>query len=307
MRKFGYFLLFIAALTYVSCGDDDGESDQPVSANANANTGAEATYVKTETGAVSSQYINRVEMPHLQAGDVFIVHQATDMTGNPVNYSVAYVTESHHSRWVAFRFDTQMSEKKVGRKDYYTYPQYPRDPLYSGTPADDVSFSGYQHGHLCASNDRICSRVANDQTFYMSNMSPMLGRFNEDYWTLYESYVQGLARSKNFADILYVVKGGTISSGQTMGTISAGGSRMPVPQYYFIALLKYKSGNYTAIGFWVEHREYNTISDSWAEISKHAVSIDELEEKTGIDFFCNLPDKVENAAEASAMVNAWKN
>ena len=42
-----------------------------------------------------------------------------------------------------------------------------------------------------------------------------------------------------------------------------------------------------------------------AVIGTHAVSIDELERLTGIDFFPNLPDKVENAVEATAQKTAW--
>ena len=37
----------------------------------------------------------------------------------------------------------------------------------------------------------------------------------------------------------------------------------------------------------------------------YAISIDELEERTGIDFFCNLPDDIENVVEANATPKAW--
>ena len=35
------------------------------------------------------------------------------------------------------------------------------------------------------------------------------------------------------------------------------------------------------------------------------MSIDELEQRTGIDFFCNLPDDIESDVEASYAANAW--
>ena len=37
----------------------------------------------------------------------------------------------------------------------------------------------------------------------------------------------------------------------------------------------------------------------------YALSIDELEEKTGIDFFPNLNDNLENALEATYSTKAW--
>ena len=35
------------------------------------------------------------------------------------------------------------------------------------------------------------------------------------------------------------------------------------------------------------------------------VTIDELEKKTGIDFFCNLPDKTEKEVESKIALKAW--
>ena len=41
------------------------------------------------------------------------------------------------------------------------------------------------------------------------------------------------------------------------------------------------------------------------KLSKYAISIDELERRTSIDFFCNLPDDIENEVEAAFSPNAW--
>ena len=35
------------------------------------------------------------------------------------------------------------------------------------------------------------------------------------------------------------------------------------------------------------------------------MSIDRLEEETGIDFFCNLPDRVEDNVERLVNLSAW--
>ena len=121
----------------------------------------------------------RIEMPQLTgtAAERFLVHRvAPAHTGGDsiLNYAVDYDVTLFHSRWVAFRFDTETRPKKVGRKPYSQKPQYPADPLLARAEAlpSDLSFNGYDHGHLVASADRLFSREANDQTFYMSNMSP---------------------------------------------------------------------------------------------------------------------------------------
>lgn len=305
------------ATAFVGCSEDEGDDIKHDAEHADYNNGYDgkegASFVYTEAKVVSSKFAARMEMPKLQRGDVFIVHQATDMTGVPVNYSVAYVPEQHHSRWVAFRFDTQMKDRRVTRKDYELQPQYPQDPLCNTTTKSDASFNGYDHGHLCASADRLCSRWANDQTFYMSNMSPQLASFNQDYWTKYEGFVQNLGRNcgaasgvnTNFADTLYVVKGGTLNDVKT--TTRVEDYNMPVPAHYFMALLNVKNGKYAAIAFYMEHKKYDVsvIKNDLAEIRAHAISIDELERRTGIDFFCNLPGAVERAVEASCVPAAW--
>ena len=106
--------------------------------NANVPT-CGATYVSTETGKGSQQFISRMEMPRLQAGDIFIVHQSTDITSRPVNYSVAYDAGKQHSRWVAFRFDATMNQKKVARKDYSIRPQSTFE-LFSFLEVSSISF-----------------------------------------------------------------------------------------------------------------------------------------------------------------------
>ena len=62
---------------------------------------------------------------------------------------------------------------------------------------------------------------------------------------------------------------------------------------------------YKAVGFWMEHlTNYLTA----LPLSSYAVNISELEKLTGIDFFCNLPDDIENRVETLPIENvcrAW--
>ena len=168
----------------------------------------------------------------------------------------------------------------------------PDIPAGERNELSDFSRSGYQRGHLCASADRLFSMDANGQTFYLSNMSPQMGSFNSPNWSDLETQVRNWGRNNNFRDTLFVVKGGTIRDDQIIeyigGKDPSSPTKVAVPKYYFMALLckKYDGGQntYKAIGFWVEHKRYGTTPS----LRTWAVSIDELEEKTGIDFFCNL-------------------
>ncbi len=75
----------------------------------------------------------------------------------------------------------------------------------------------------------------------------------------------------------------------------------PVPKYYYMAVLFKKGESFKAIAFWLEH----TDKPKSKKLADYALSTDEVEEKTGIDFFPNLNDKLENSLEASYSIKAW--
>lgn len=302
-------------------GEPSEGTDDPIVVNPddlNSNTVSLAgSYVKTETGTMSSTYIGRIEMPRLCSDDTFIVHQDTELSGSPVNYSIAYSEAKRHSHWVAFRFDDEVGCKTTTRSG-----SFKRDPLISTSlqvPTSYPTGSGYDRGHLAASNDRTATETSNGQTFYMTNMSPQLASFNQVYWQKYENHLLSLVRAstntvptdyrKAFADTVYVVKGGTIDDDKLNGYLTmTDGFKEPIPKFYYMALLKVKDGKYSAIGFWMEHKEYPKIDskNTKAEILAHCVTIDELERLTGIDFFCNLPASIETVVEASFTASDWE-
>lgn len=111
-------------------------------------------------------------------------------------------------------------------------------------------------------------------------------------------------------DTLYVCKGGTIDDGKFAGknlVYERRSDGLLVPRYFYMALLREKVGadgkkHYNAMAFWIDQYQYrNSDTD---DLRPFAITIDELEARTGIDFFCNLPDDIENKVEATAVSNA---
>jgi endonuclease G len=80
---------------------------------------------------------------------------------------------------------------------------------------------------------------------------------------------------------------------------------LAVPAYYFMALLAEKDGQYQGMGFLLPHSVDLPAKPSFDELKAEAITIDELEQFSGLDFFCNLPDEVETACEAKLNANAW--
>ena len=298
------FISFIVPLFllgfFTSCSED--EETATTSTNENANP-----YVIPEA-------LN-LEIPRIdtETGNIY-AHYVTYNGQRVLNYVLDWHPEKKHSRWVAFTFTTTTAARNWNRDNwegaYWDGQTWDGDPFQPDpdipagerTELSDFRGSGYDRGHLCASADRLFSQDANGQTFYLSNMSPQQSRFNRDDWVVLEGQVQTWGRSCAAGDTLFVVKGGTIRDGQVKTRTSSG---IAVPRYYFMALLsKMNAGGqstYRAIGFWMEHKSYGGNPDlrSWA------VSIDELEELTGIDFFCNLSDAVETTVEQECNPGRW--
>lgn len=254
--------------------------------------------------------VYRLEMPRLMEGDdqVLLVHTAmlNDITGETgINYSTEWDTSIHAQRWSCYQLYSSVLQKNTTR----TQNGYPNDPFLPVTyqfTADPYVASGYDHGHICPSADRLASVESNEQTFYMTNMQPQTHNFNAGIWSKMEAQVRSWAASA-YIDTLYVVKGGTIDqASQISGYLGSDANQIPIPKYFFMAMLaKQYSGGYTAIGFWVEQ---NASIASNAPLGNFAVNIRELEQKTGIDFFPNLPDSTEESVETlplSNLKNVW--
>ena len=304
-------LLLTATLTLASCGDDDSYFEEPTppsedGINSNKNT----------SGPTEAKY--RYEFPKLKGGtSVVVVHKSIlnkNTKDEGVNYSVEWDYNINAQRWSCFQLYNSInfhSSYNVSR--YYadndgslsSTCQYPNDPdlpeKYRLT-RDPYKGSGYDHGHICASADRQRATECNYQTFFITNMQPQNNNFNAGIWADMEGQVRTWVNS---FDTLYVCKGGTIDkSSYIVKYLGSGENKIPVPQYFFMAVLGKKGNSYKATGFWIDQNNHPSTS-----IKNYAVTIQQLEKNTGIDFFCNLPDDIENSVEAvskSKMESEWK-
>ena len=272
---FSMMMATVVVFGFTACGGDDDNSNNsvkptPTVDNANANTAANA---------------KRLEFPRLQDATGSNLYVIKDENTQEINYSVEWNKSKRAQYWSCWEM-YKGNMRKQGVNKY--------------KPAD--SKSGYDHGHICPSADRLNNEGQNKQTFYYCNMQPQIHAFNDGVWGEMENQVRDLVENYTAytwtgnVDTLFVCRGGTI--GTPTGTISdpvleLRSNGLVVPNYYFCALLKKINGVYEAIGLIFQHK---TNSDT--SITKYCVSIDELEKRTGFDFFCNLPDDVENKVEA---------
>lgn len=242
-----------------------------------------------------------LELPATDDENLYFITHDMERGGKTIrNYSYYYSPDDRLAVWVAYPLNRGLIGSGGGRTDEWGYdPKVParyQPVLFRGYDG------GYDRGHQLPSADRYGSGI-NETTFYFTNMTPQLGRLNQQKWAELENHIRNWSSS---LDTLYVVTGADIH-GATKVAYDNNGAACTVPEGYFKALLGYKkggsigTGGYVGIAFYFEHRSYNN------DIMNQSMTIDELENRLGYDFFVNLPRKIgeEWAAKVESDVDDW--
>ena len=245
-----------------------------------------------------------------------IIVKKTDDYG--ITYSVEWDNAKVANRWTCYQLHEGNTLSQTDRND-----DFKADPdVAVSATLEDYRNSGFSRGHLCPSADRQCSEEQNKQTFFLTNMQPQWQKHNGGLWKNLEDLVRNYAtddgKTNAHCDTLYIVKAATITDKVTINDTEEDGiydqkcvggdghsHELIVPKFFYMALLHYNkvTDNYHAIAFWTLHEDANDTNKNYGD---YAISIDELEKRTGIDFFCNLPDEVEKQVEAEVDLDFWK-
>jgi endonuclease G len=204
-------------------------------------------------------------------------------------YVLSYSEKHEQAEWVAYSL-AKNDIVYIDRKR----PYFIEDPKVKTKSADWRNYkkSGYDRGHLCPAADRRASKESYNETFYTSNISPQNHDFNAGIWNKLEQKTRYWAKKYNH---LYVISGGILEDNlKTIGT-----EKVSVPNQFYKILLDDTAPEIKAIAFLIPNKESNK------PLYEFVVSIDEIEKKTGINFFPNLPDDIEHKLESSSTYKNW--
>lgn len=240
-------------------------------------------------GAKSARF-RWMELPVTDPDDgyEFFVHNMKIGATPTRNYSFYWDYDHKVSLWVAYPLNPWNIGTYRKRTDAWSYdPLLPEDKqAYIGSAYG----GGWSRGHQIPSADRLGTYDNNAMTFYSTNMTPQDYEFNGGIWAKLEGSVRNLCKK---SDTLYVVTGCVLGSNPSI-IRDRNGKTIAVPIAYYKALLFYskksslaKYSHYSGCGVYMEH------SSKLAGSPKdYTMTIKELEQKTGIDFFANLPSIV---------------
>lgn len=228
-------------------------------------------------------HAQQLELPAISPGDQVIYH---------THYTLSYDEAHEQAEWVAYELTRPEVDGSFDRTDNFR-----RDTsVQTGSAGlDDYRGSGYDRGHLAPAADMAFDAQAMSESFYFSNMSPQDPSFNRGIWKLLEGLVRDWAVNEGS---IYVVTGPIF--GQDQPTI--GPNQVTVPEGYYKAILYYlpsQPAEAKAIGFILPNER------GMYDIKAYAVSIDQIEIATGIDFYHALPDTSEEDLEATYDLSLW--
>ena len=217
----------------------------------------------------------------------FLPTSTTNAVYKHNTYAFSYSEAHEQSEWVAYL----LTENDI-KKTNFDRPFFEQDPLVITKSAHWRNFKNtdYSKGHLCPAGDRRGSYNDYLETFYTSNVSPQDYDFNEGIWNRLEQKVRYWAAKYNG---IYVVTGGVLTN--NLDTI--GYEYVAVPEYFYKVLLT--TDKKRMIGFLVPHK------DSDKPLYEFVVSVNEIEKRTGIDFFKELPDDIEEELESNSSYKGW--
>jgi len=206
-------------------------------------------------------------------------------------YSLVYNHKHMQAKWVAYNLTYGNTIGGAERSSKFSI-----DPSISPRTAvtSDYTKTGYDRGHLAPAGDMKFSAQAMSESFYMGNVSPQLPGFNRGIWKKLEEQFRSWAPSSH---PVFVVTGPVLIDpinshiGQTCS--------ISVPWRFYKIMLDTASPM-RAIAFVMPN------NSSTQPLSFFAMSIDEAERITGIDFFPKLNDIQEAKIEKTLLLQQWR-
>lgn len=206
-------------------------------------------------------------------------------------YTASYNIETRTPNWVAWQLTAAHTNGTAKRGGIGFHPDEdvpePRVDTY------DYMRSGYDRGHMCPAGDNHWSQLAMEQSFLMTNVCPQDNTLNSGLWNTIEKQCRTWAEKYGK---VYIVCG-PIYFNKKHKTI--GKNKVQVPEAFFKVVLCLQDEP-KAIGFICRN-----VSGKGRKKTDYVNSVDEVERITGIDFFPQLPDDIEQHIERRADIAEW--
>lgn len=208
-------------------------------------------------------------------------------------YVLGYNRVIRLSPWVGYTITRRnLLKKQVKRSN-----KFRADPEIKVNPVlpSDYSRTGYDRGHLAPAADMTYSRQTEQESFYMTNICPQRPSCNRGIWKELEQQVRLWTLDERK---IYVLTG-PVFIGPRDKLEKLGKTDIPVPTHFYKILYDFTPPQ-KMIAFLIPNQK------TTGKLEKFIVSVDEIEELTGLDFFSSISPEEELMLEAISDIRAWK-
>lgn len=288
-------VLFVIAFVIGQCNAEPTEGDyQEYGETYSRVTKDPEPTIEVKEKSTEKEPVPPVTLPEIKNGK-YEIPRLIDYRASQVlvkeGYTVSYNENTRNPNWVAWHLTSAHTSGEWSRKGI----PFMEDNEVKGEQQNNDAYRNtslpIDHGHMCPAGDNKWSAKAMEQSFLLTNICPQNSNLNRGDWNELEERCRGWAR--HYGEIWIVC--GPIFYNETYTTI---GNKIGVPDAFFKVVLRLGK-NPKALGFIYPNEGSNH------RMSYYVLSVDEVEEKTGIDFFYNLPDDIEGAVETSANLYEW--
>ncbi len=225
-----------------------------------------------------------------QTGESWLPTSTTKQLVKHKAYTLSYSQDDKVAEWVAYKLTAEMLNHET---EYKRSDNFRPDPAVKSAQLKDYSRKGYDRGHLCPAEDFAYDWDLMDETFFMSNMTPQVPDFNRGIWKDLEGNVRKWAQK--YGEI-YIVTGPLLDDADEY----IGVSKVTIPKAFYKIIYYNHPNNPRAIAYIIQNQISTEILDEFV------VSIDDIEKRTGINFFPTWIGDARNKIEAQHDIEIWK-
>ncbi len=196
-------------------------------------------------------------------------------------FDLCYSNLHRQSLWAQHILTREQIKGPQGRTNNFRSDPRVSNPVNQ----NDFKGSGFDRGHLVPAADMKLNQTSMSETFFMTNMSPQNPNFNSGIWNALEGYIRNEVSSLGPA---VIITAPVLLKTETYPMIR---SQVTVPSEYYKIAYFYESDIIKA--FLIPNQPSNG-----KKYSAFQISVDEIENLTGLDFFSDLEDQIESALES---------
>ncbi len=269
-------LLFAFLLSFSACDLLMNEVNDPYTNKGGGGT----TTTTTTTGS-------KIELRHTGCADCQLLKYNF--------FDISFSPKWRNPQWATYT----LTADKIGTDAAERSSTFRQDPNATNCPATaEYTGTGYDRGHIVAAEDMSFDPTAMAESFFMTNVSPQDPALNRGIWKSLEDRTRkwAVAHKK-----IHIVSGAILPKRKTSTLEYIGANEdILVPQQFFkIVIADGGKGKRSGIAFLFDNEK------SELSLKEHIVSIDEIEQLTGLDFFTTLSQSEQTELESKTNPDFW--